>query len=224
MALLYNLELGFYISSIFMIIFWEIRRKDFAVMFSHHIATTLLVGASLHFQCVLRRARQSSHRGGSAWPHACSSIARHQAVAVVSLLMPLRWHLCCRCRRPPANDRCTRVGVLIMLLHDANDIFMEGAKLAKYGQRETAAVACFGTFAVTWLLTRLLFFPLVVIRSVVMESRTYVPLGNTIWAVFSGLLCTLLALHCYWYALILRVAYTQLTMGEADDVREMDDD
>lgn len=51
MRLLYHGQLGFYVSSIFMIIFWEIRRRDFAVMFSHHIATALLIGASLHYRC-----------------------------------------------------------------------------------------------------------------------------------------------------------------------------
>lgn len=48
MQLLYNLELGFYISSVFMILCWEIRRKDFAAMFSHHIATVILISASLY--------------------------------------------------------------------------------------------------------------------------------------------------------------------------------
>lgn len=50
MQLLYHLELGFYIASVFMILFWEIRRKDFAAMFSHHIATVILIGASLHMK------------------------------------------------------------------------------------------------------------------------------------------------------------------------------
>jgi ceramide synthetase len=47
MQLLYCLELGFYIASVFMILFWEIRRKDFTAMFSHHIATVILISASL---------------------------------------------------------------------------------------------------------------------------------------------------------------------------------
>lgn len=50
MQLLYNMELGFYISSIFMILFWEVRRKDFAAMFSHHIATVILISTSMYFR------------------------------------------------------------------------------------------------------------------------------------------------------------------------------
>lgn len=50
MQLLYHMELGFYIASVFMILFWEIRRKDFAAMFSHHIATVVLISASLYMK------------------------------------------------------------------------------------------------------------------------------------------------------------------------------
>jgi hypothetical protein len=50
MRLLYNLELGFYISSIFMIQVWEVRRKDHWPMFSHHIATATLIATSMHFR------------------------------------------------------------------------------------------------------------------------------------------------------------------------------
>jgi ceramide synthetase len=50
MQLLYHLELGFYIASVFMILCWEIRRKDFAAMFSHHIATVILISASLYMK------------------------------------------------------------------------------------------------------------------------------------------------------------------------------
>lgn len=50
MQLLYHMELGFYIASVFMILFWEIRRRDFAAMFSHHIATVILISASLYMK------------------------------------------------------------------------------------------------------------------------------------------------------------------------------
>lgn len=50
MVLLYNLELGFYISSIFMIVLWEVRRKDFVAMFSHHVVTVILISASLYYR------------------------------------------------------------------------------------------------------------------------------------------------------------------------------
>jgi ceramide synthetase len=56
-AALYDAQLSFYFSSIFMIIFWEVRRKDFAAMFTHHIVTVALLAAS---------ARLSFWRAGAA--------------------------------------------------------------------------------------------------------------------------------------------------------------
>ena len=39
----YGGELVFYASSIFMLAFWEERRKDFPVMMLHHIASVILI-------------------------------------------------------------------------------------------------------------------------------------------------------------------------------------
>lgn len=47
MRALYDAELSFYFSSVFMLLFWEVRRNDFAVMFTHHIVTVGLLAASL---------------------------------------------------------------------------------------------------------------------------------------------------------------------------------
>jgi hypothetical protein len=45
---LYQLKLGFYASSIATLVLIDVRRKDFAATFIHHVATTLLIGMSLH--------------------------------------------------------------------------------------------------------------------------------------------------------------------------------
>ncbi|PNX82269.1 LAG1 longevity assurance 2-like protein, partial [Trifolium pratense] len=42
----YMCQCGFYIYSIAAILGWETRRKDFAVMFSHHVITVILIGTS----------------------------------------------------------------------------------------------------------------------------------------------------------------------------------
>ncbi|KAJ3682662.1 hypothetical protein LUZ60_012889 [Juncus effusus] len=41
--LFYMCQCGFYVYSIFALVAWETRRKDFAVMMSHHIVTTTLI-------------------------------------------------------------------------------------------------------------------------------------------------------------------------------------
>lgn len=42
--------------------------------------------------------------------------------------------------------------------------------------------------------------------------------------VFNGLLILLLIMHCYWFALIVRIAYRTVVSGSIDDVRENDSD
>jgi len=52
MRVLYNSQLAFYFSSIFTLMFWEVRRNDFLVMFMHHITTVSLLAASMHLRWV----------------------------------------------------------------------------------------------------------------------------------------------------------------------------
>lgn len=42
--------------------------------------------------------------------------------------------------------------------------------------------------------------------------------------VFNALLILLLIMHCYWFALIVRIAYRTVVSGSIDDVRENDSD
>ncbi|CAN6284825.1 unnamed protein product [Urochloa humidicola] len=46
LALFYMCQCGFYIYSIGALVAWETRRKDFAVMMSHHVITSTLIGVS----------------------------------------------------------------------------------------------------------------------------------------------------------------------------------
>ena len=59
-----------------------------------------------------------------------------------------------------------KVGTMVFLCHDINDVFMELAKMAKYTDAKTAPNVIFGLFTLSWILTRLIYFPLYVIRSV----------------------------------------------------------
>ena len=46
----YCSELAFMLASIFMLIFWETRRKDFPVMMTHHVATISLIAISYYLK------------------------------------------------------------------------------------------------------------------------------------------------------------------------------
>lgn len=113
---------------------------------------------------------------------------------------------------------------MVMLLHDANDVLMEAAKLSKYTNREDLATGFFASFTVAWLLLRLVCYPLLVIRSTMFEFPKVIDASKATYYVFNALLCMLLVLHVYWFSLILRVVWIQLTTGTSHDVREDDED
>ncbi|THG18422.1 hypothetical protein TEA_023766 [Camellia sinensis var. sinensis] len=46
LKLFYMCQCGFYVYSIVALLTWETRRKDFAVMMSHHVVTVILIGYS----------------------------------------------------------------------------------------------------------------------------------------------------------------------------------
>nr|GMC83343.1 LAG1 longevity assurance homolog 2-like [Ipomoea batatas] len=112
--LIYMCQCGFYVYSIVALLVWETRRKDFAVMMSHHIVTVILISYSY-------------------------------------------------------ITRFFRIGSVILALHDASDILLEAAKLSKYSKKEFGASLCFGLFAISWLVLRLVFFPFWVIKSSSMQ-------------------------------------------------------
>lgn len=61
--------------------------------------------------------------------------------------------------------RFFRIGSVVLAVHDASDVFLEGAKIFKYSGNEVGASVLFGMFAVSWLILRLVIFPFWVIRA-----------------------------------------------------------
>ncbi|KAG2429637.1 hypothetical protein HXX76_010867 [Chlamydomonas incerta] len=122
----------------------------------------------------------------------------------------------------------TRVGVVVILIHDVSDIFLEMAKLARYADREpTIGTPAFVVFFLSWVACRVVIFPLFVIRSTLFEPVVLVGayLGvepRPHWEIFNGLLILLFVLHLYWTVLIFEVIRKQLTDGSLTDVREKD--
>lgn len=110
-----------------------------------------------------------------------------------------------------------------MLLHDANDVLMEAAKLFKYCKKEDISLGLFVAFFIAWIALRLVCFPLMVIRSTLFELPGTLGGRPPLYYMFNSLLLMLFALHCYWFTLILKVVWLTLTTGEAQDVREDED-
>ncbi|MEQ2253965.1 Ceramide synthase 2, partial [Ilyodon furcidens] len=52
-----------------------------------------------------------------------------------------------------------RIGTLVMLVHDASDVFLESAKLFNYAKWEKTSKGLFVVFAIVFMVTRLIIFP-----------------------------------------------------------------
>ena len=120
----------------------------------------------------------------------------------------------------------TKVGVVIMFLHDVCDPWLEGAKLSKYGKLPDAITnGVFVVFMLVWFAMRVFYYPLWVIRSVLWECYPAV-LGRPEvtqfphWHLFSAMLILLWLLHLYWSVTIVSIAVTALTGGATEDPRE----
>ncbi|XP_039047254.1 LAG1 longevity assurance homolog 2-like [Hibiscus syriacus] len=151
LSLFYMCQCGFYIYSIVALLTWETRRKDFAVMMSHHVITAILIGYSY----------------------------------VTSFF---------------------RIGSVVLALHDASDVFLEAAKIFKYSGRELRASVCFGLFAISWLVLRLIIFPFWVIKSTSIDLMEFLrpsdPYPKFLYYFLNTMLLMLLVFHVYWWVLI----------------------
>ncbi|CAI9101939.1 OLC1v1000108C4 [Oldenlandia corymbosa var. corymbosa] len=110
--------------------------------------------------------------------------------------------------------RFFRIGSVVLALHDASDVFLEAAKVFKYSEKEFGASVCFGLFACSWLVLRLVYFPFWVIRSSSYYSADYLNLSEpypaSLYYIFNSMLLTLLVFHIYWWYLISSMIIRQL--------------
>jgi ceramide synthetase len=114
---------------------------------------------------------------------------------------------------------------MVLVCHEANDIFLELAKMARYAEAsETVTTGCFILFMLSWFATRIYAFGFIVIKSTLFESykraeqvKVNIEPHTTI---LNGFLIFLYILHIYWSYLIVRIAVRQLVGGELNDIRE----
>eukprot|EP01023_Acetabularia_acetabulum_P035981 TRINITY_DN34026_c0_g1_i1.p1 TRINITY_DN34026_c0_g1~~TRINITY_DN34026_c0_g1_i1.p1 ORF type:complete len:315 (+),score=35.79 TRINITY_DN34026_c0_g1_i1:182-1126(+) len=120
----------------------------------------------------------------------------------------------------------TRVGTVILLLHDIDDVWLELAKLCRYCNLEMLMNIFFGVFTLFWFVTRVFIFPVNVIRATMfdslLEAENHDVHVTPHWEILNSFLVILWVLHIYWSYFILKVAVKALS-GQADDVREDDD-
>ena len=120
-----------------------------------------------------------------------------------------------------------RLAVMILIVHDVSDIFLETAKISKYMRWQRLCDVLFIGFAVSWVVFRLYLFPVYMVWSCLTSMPQYCPLVNEVqiervtfldtlkfYATtgdgtscvnvypFKVLLFVLLILHCVWFYLI----------------------
>ncbi|KJH42442.1 Longevity-assurance protein [Dictyocaulus viviparus] len=143
----------------------------------------------------------------------------HHAITI--LLLYLSWAM-----------NMVRVGTLVLFIHDAADIFIEMAKIARYAQWKGALTILFVIFIVVWTTTRLIYYPFWILWSVWFDAPELIQSSyqwTNIWQrpivprILMVMLSLLLILHIFWTYIILKVAFKSVTCGELDDVREESD-
>ncbi|KAK4785550.1 hypothetical protein SAY86_002239 [Trapa natans] len=128
--------------------------------------------------------------------------------------------------------RFSRVGSIVLALHDASDVFLEVGKMAKYSGSEGIASTSFIIFVLSWIILRLIYYPFWILWSTSYEVTLYLDTekhyvdGSIYYYLFNTLLFCLLVLHVYWWALIYRMLVRQIKARGmvSDDVRSDSED
>ncbi|CAM8884318.1 unnamed protein product [Rhodiola kirilowii] len=123
--------------------------------------------------------------------------------------------------------RFARVGSIILALHDASDVFIEVAKMAKYRGAEGVASVSFILFVLSWIILRLIYYPFWILWSTSYESIRNIDRdkhqvdGPIYYYTFNTLLFCLLVLNIYWWVLMYRMLVKQIqARGQlSEDVR-----
>jgi len=120
------------------------------------------------------------------------------------LLMGLSW-----------TCNLTRVGTLVLVIHDVADILLEAAKLCKYTNYQRTCDILFTSFAITWIVTRLGVYPTWILYSTTIEAPQIVEMFPAYY-IFNALLAILLMLHVIWTYFILKIVYKAMYTGKTE--------
>jgi len=117
----------------------------------------------------------------------------------------------------------TRAGVVLLLLHDFSDVFLNFGKMGSYLDAEIPANGSFVIFVVSWGFLRLYCLPRVIYECFALSPflLDFSVSGAYAWktrALVWGM-SALVVMHIYWYALILKMAVGML-MGEEKVVKD----
>eukprot|EP01065_Artemidia_motanka_P053646 TRINITY_DN9_c1_g1_i1.p1 TRINITY_DN9_c1_g1~~TRINITY_DN9_c1_g1_i1.p1 ORF type:complete len:345 (+),score=128.70 TRINITY_DN9_c1_g1_i1:88-1122(+) len=109
-----------------------------------------------------------------------------------------------------------RIGMLVLLVHDASDVFVCACKATHMCGMKKASHVLFVVMFFSWLYYRLWLYPTWVIYSV----STFPDIGSFAWSLFTGLMIVLLCLHIWWFHLFVKMAVGIFKYSEGKDLTE----
>ena len=115
----------------------------------------------------------------------------------------------------------TRIGSLVLLVHECADIPSLIAKMFLYAKIEKPVNPLFMIFMTMWIITRMGLYPFWILRSVFFEAYHYTWMPAAF--VFYGLLTGLLVLNLLWTWIIIHVMIRKITAGKLEDIRSEDE-
>jgi len=112
----------------------------------------------------------------------------------------------------------TRVGTLVLLIHDCIDPILEFAKMLRYLEFKKICDALFVLFSLVWVITRCGIFPYRILYSTLIDGAQFIEMFPAYY-VFNGLLVSLQILHIIWTYMLFKVVHKTLSRGRAEDDR-----
>jgi len=113
-----------------------------------------------------------------------------------------------------------RIGGVLLVLHDINDIFLEAAKMGNYLKVDTIANILFGSTIVSWGISRIYLYSVKVLYPSWYEVIDIAKTRMFEWRIFYTLLTLVFVLNFFWLSLMLRIAYKTIAGLGLKDIRE----
>lgn len=124
-----------------------------------------------------------------------------------------------------------KIGAVVYFLHNVSDPFLNGAKLLNYLDLDGPCTAAFVGYALVFAGSRLAYYPWVIYNAEFRGPGFHRGEENDFdEMVLIRFLALLFPIHCYWFMLIIKVAYKTLTTGStggdnrSDSEDEADDE
>ncbi|XP_060079295.1 ceramide synthase 5-like [Ylistrum balloti] len=107
----------------------------------------------------------------------------------------------------------TRIGALVLLLHDSNDIMMSASKSVNYLKKQQLAEVLFVLFFILWVFSKLYVYPFIIVWSATFTSQQYIDNATRypVYWLLNGLLWVLQVLHILWTVMLVGIIISKFT-------------